>query len=102
MGRLASYVHVADERGVMHVFGPDDEVPAWAAERITNPSAWAEDPADGGEAPNADAPPPRHGKGSGREAWSAFAAGHGVQVENDASRDDIIAALEAAGVVEAE
>lgn len=37
---LAAHVHVYDDQGVAHVFGPDAEVPAWAAAKITNPSAW--------------------------------------------------------------
>lgn len=40
MARLISAVHVADESGVSHVFGPTDAVPSWAAARITNPAAW--------------------------------------------------------------
>lgn len=42
--------------------------------------------------------PPRAGKGSGKEAWAAYAEANGVEVDADASRDDIIAACEAAGV----
>ena len=40
MARLISSVHVADESGVSHVFGPTDAIPSWAAARITNPAAW--------------------------------------------------------------
>ncbi|QXW04013.1 hypothetical protein [Rhodococcus globerulus] len=40
MARLITFVHVADESGVGHAFGPGDEVPGWAAKRITNPAAW--------------------------------------------------------------
>jgi hypothetical protein len=40
MARLAAYVHVQDDQGATHVFGPADDVPAWAAEKITNPKAW--------------------------------------------------------------
>jgi hypothetical protein len=57
-GRLASYVHVRDADGVVHVFGPDDEVPEWAAALITNPVAWAEPPS-GNQLPDPDAPPMR-------------------------------------------
>lgn len=42
--------------------------------------------------------PPKSGAGSGREEWAAYAAERGVQVEADDSRDDIIAAVEAAPV----
>lgn len=44
MAKLATYVHVTDDKGAAHVFGPADEVPAWAVSRITNPKAWAEAP----------------------------------------------------------
>lgn len=44
MATLNGYVHVTDETGAAHVFGPADDVPAWAQELITNPKAWAEAP----------------------------------------------------------
>lgn len=40
--QLAAYVHLNDEAGRVHTFGPGDEVPSWAAKKITNPKAWAE------------------------------------------------------------
>jgi hypothetical protein len=104
MARLATHVHVQDDQGQNHVFGPGDDVPDWAAKAITNPNAWADKPAkqepNGGQAPAGE--PPRGGAGSGRDAWAAYAAEKGVTVPDDASRDDIIAALVEAGVVEAE
>lgn len=42
MPGLAGYVHVTDDDGVRHGFGPGDAVPDWAAARITNPKAWAD------------------------------------------------------------
>lgn len=44
-GRVNSYVHVVDAGGKSHVFGPSDDVPAWAAKVIDNESVWAEKPA---------------------------------------------------------
>jgi hypothetical protein len=44
MARLATVVHVTDDKGVNHAFGPADEVPEWAQALITNPKAWAEAP----------------------------------------------------------
>jgi hypothetical protein len=44
MATLSGYVHVTDDKGAAHVFGPADDVPAWAQELITNPKAWAEAP----------------------------------------------------------
>lgn len=48
MAKLAYHVPVEDEHGEIHIFGPDDALPAWAAKKITNPSAW-----DGDEVPAA-------------------------------------------------
>lgn len=41
--------------------------------------------------------PPKDGSGSGKAAWHTYAAAIGVEVPADASRDDVIAAIEAAG-----
>lgn len=46
--KLATTVHVADDNGTMHVFGPGDEVPGWAEKAITNPDVW-EDSGSGDE-----------------------------------------------------
>lgn len=56
MSKLAMYVHFTDSDGNRHVFGPDDEVPAWAAEAIgaDHPHAWSEPPL----AENTKAPKP--------------------------------------------
>ncbi|MEU3289899.1 hypothetical protein [Streptomyces longwoodensis] len=106
--RLIGYVHVDGDR-----YGPDDEVPAAVAKRIGD-HAWAD---DGGEVRGEDGPetveftdpgagrneaPPRSGRGSGVEAWRAFAERHGVDTDDEMNRDDVIAACEAAGVIERE
>lgn len=65
------------------------------ADQITNPKAWGEDEA--AEAAS-DGPPPKAGRGSGKEAWAAYAEAKDVEFDADASRDEIIAAVEAAGV----
>lgn len=113
--KLATYVHVYDDHGAVTVFGPNDDVPAWAQKKITNPDVWADSddepdsaPADPGNsggigdgegAGDSDGQvPPRGGAGSGAEAWRAYAAAKGVEVAADAGRDDVIAALEEAGV----
>ncbi|MEU7905309.1 hypothetical protein [Actinoplanes sp. NPDC049118] len=135
--RLAAWV-IIDGRA----YGPDHDLPADIAARITNPRAWPpehagppepepvfaglaaptwtldatpapepesepapvvvppdSDPAsdgDGGGSP-AVVPPPRSGKGSGAEAWRAYAAAVHVTVADDADRGDIIAACVRAG-----
>jgi hypothetical protein len=40
--KLQYHVHVEDEHGEVHVFGPEDDVPGWARKKITNRSAWAD------------------------------------------------------------
>ncbi|WP_125512874.1 hypothetical protein [Streptomyces sp. WAC 01529] len=108
--QLAEYVHVRDLAGRTVVFGPGDDVPTWARKQIANPKAWgAAEPADSSHAElpspagagDVEAPP-RSGKGSGVEAWRAFAERKGVDVDQGASAKDVIAACEAAGVVERE
>ncbi|MGW6638457.1 hypothetical protein [Streptomyces cyaneofuscatus] len=44
MAKLRTHVHVTDDNGAAHVFGPADEVPEWAQALITNPKAWLEPP----------------------------------------------------------
>lgn len=39
--------------------------------------------------------PPKSGAGSGRDAWVAYAEANGVAIAPDASRDVVIAAVEA-------
>lgn len=95
--RLIAYVHVAGA-----VYGPGDEVPPEVAKRI-GAHAWADgDQGDGDEPPAPSEAPPRSGRGSGVEAWRTFAEAHGVDTADEMSRDDVIAACEAAGVIEPE
>lgn len=47
-------------------------------------------------APVEDGRPPKGGAGSGLDEWLAYAADHGIDVPDDATRDDVIAAVEAA------
>ena len=125
--RLTAYVHLRDENGVLCSYGPSDTVPAWAAKQITNPDAWegqddatSPEPAEDAPAPAADlaagpngtsdgepapeedapavAPPPKGGAGSGRDAWAAYAEAMGFDVEDDDTREAIIAGLEEAGI----
>lgn len=53
---------------------------------------------DGGGEPEEIPLPPKAGPGASAAAWRAYAGAHGVEVPEDAKRDDIIAALEAASV----
>jgi hypothetical protein len=108
MAKLKRYVHVTElgedgkPTGRAQWFGPEHTVPDWALPYITNPKVWADAP----EVKPAEVPvpyevkpPPRGGAGSGRSEWAAYAIVKGVEVTEDLkSRDDIIAALELAGV----
>ena len=99
--RSAVHVHVVSKDGTKRAWlAPGDEVPAWA--RLDKRNLQT----DGGGATSAPAepasgqPPARSGPGSGKEAWAVFAAARQVEVPEGSSRDDIIAACEAAGIVE--
>lgn len=97
--KLATHVHahVTDGDGNVvssHVFGPDDKVPAWAVDQLGD-HVW-EGPGDDEPEVASSPAPPRAGAGSSREAWAIYAADHGVTVEDDASRDRIIEAFDAA------
>ncbi len=102
--RLNCHVPVTDELLRVHVFGPDDEVPEWALKKITNPNVWATQPKKAAPSEVVLEVPPRHGRGSSASAWRAYAerttAAEGMHIEipEDASRDDIIEALEGAGI----
>lgn len=54
--QLARSVHLFDDKGRRHVFVPGDEVPEWAAKRIKNPAAWADDDKSSASADVDDAP----------------------------------------------
>lgn len=98
--RLIAYVHVD---GV--AYGPDDTVPPKVAKRIGD-HAWTGDQDDAAAPVDTSGgdveAPPRSGRGSGIEAWQAFAEKHGVGTDSDMTRDDIIAACEAAELIERE
>lgn len=93
--KLNVWVHVGDKR-----YGPDDDVPQDVADQITNPDVWAErgpGASDAAPAVRDGAPvrPPTHGAGSGRDAWVAYAVTKDVEVSDDMTRDDIVAAVDA-------
>ena len=104
MPRLRTYVHLTDEEGQAVVFGPSSDVPQWAVEKITNPDCWAEEEALPEPEPEPEPEdveePPRGGPKASKAVWLKFAAAKGVEVPDSASRDDIVAACVAAGVIE--
>ncbi|WP_280389307.1 Ish1 domain-containing protein [Nocardia wallacei] len=89
MARLRTFVHVHGEDGP-HVFGPDDNVPAWAVKAITNPGVWAEEPE---AATSTEAP-----AGDPSESWTvaelkAYADEHGIDLGEATKKADILAAI---------
>ncbi|MEV6432577.1 hypothetical protein [Nocardia sp. NPDC051463] len=117
MSRLVCYVYVADDGGSVHAYGPDDHVPAWAREKITNPNVWdsqtvavvigagggggtldATVSGGGPDGGKSDGPPPQGGAGASRQKWADYATLKGVTVKESWKREDIIAACEKAGV----
>lgn len=95
--RVSTIVPVSGGDG-FKIYGPGDDVPDEHAAMIGD-HAWEDGDAaeDGGEGGGAPAIPPRGGPGSGQDAWLAYAQSLGVDVADDTSRDDIVAAVEAAG-----
>lgn len=78
-----SVVIVRDEEGRVHWTSPDSEIAKRAAEAEAAKAA---------ETPE----PPRGGAGSGVDAWRDYAIQTGVELDDDMSRDDIIAAVDLA------
>lgn len=70
---------------------------AWSQDLSTIPDAFWDGPVGGPEVLAADGPPepPRAGRGSGASAWRSYAAAVGVDVPDGASRDEIVAAVDA-------
>lgn len=88
MAKLNTYVHVHDEDGVSHAFGPDDTVPGWAADLITNPDVWA-------DAPNGSDGSP---EGEPDESWTlkelkAYADANDVDLDGAKSKADVLSKL---------
>jgi len=89
--RLAANIVARDpETGVVRTFLAGETVPAWAAERITNPDVWASDGPDGGAVAER---PPVTGRGSGKAAWVAYAQQMGLAVTPGMTREDIMEAF---------
>ncbi|MFG2046142.1 hypothetical protein ACGFIW_01760 [Micromonospora sp. NPDC048935] len=96
----------APERWPQHEVTPvsepaADEPPAADEDDTDDDPVEVSEPAPGAR-PSLPPPPPRHGKGSGLDAWQAFANLAKVAYAPDAGRNDIIAACVAAKVIDAD
>jgi hypothetical protein len=110
--RLAYEVVVLDEAGAAQTFARHSIPPEWAAVQITNPSCWTEDVDEASVQQAAAAPAEPSAKASGQdgaevpagnastEHWAAYAAAVGVDVPEDAKRDDIKGLLRDRGLLE--
>ncbi|WP_159840209.1 hypothetical protein [Nocardia sp. CY41] len=90
MKKLNTFVHVHNDDGTSHVFGPNDTVPGWAVKKITNPGVWADEP---------DAEPELEGEPS--ESWTvaqlqAFAKSNDIDLGDATKKADILAAIQLA------
>lgn len=101
MAKLNTYVHVHDENGVSHAFGPDDTVPEWAENAITNPDVWAEAPEksedsdelEGGESEKVELP-----EGDVTEEWTvkqlkAYAKAEDIDLGDAKTKADILSQI---------
>ena len=106
--RLNAFVHVHVD-GEHVVYGPGDTVPKSVAKLIGNPYVWAA--GEGVPEPEEETSeeetseevvtlpiPPKGGPAATRDAWIAYAKSKGFEADADATRKDVIAALDAAGV----
>lgn len=86
----------APEPDMPHPAVPDEMV-STRDENVSRDITAPSPDTDEVEAPAAVSPPPRSGKGSGIEAWRAYARALRVPVPDGAERADIITACEKAG-----
>lgn len=101
MARLAEGVNVFTDDGRLLLAGAEvDEADArtFGAHVFEGGVHPFPDEADDDEGGELDGVPAKGGPGSGTKLWAAYAAEHKVDVPEGASRDEIIAALEAAKV----
>lgn len=104
MAKLAYYVNVYDDKGEAHVFGPDDDVPAWAAEKITNDSAWVDGKAPSGssKAAQSEDPDPSADGDKGAVPYSKWRKADletEVASRNEGREDDDLIVVEGDGTV---
>jgi hypothetical protein len=80
------------ETDAVEVFEAGSTLPSWAEKLVTNDAVFE----GGADEAAASEAPPRAGRGSGRDEWAAYASSLGVAFDDDATRDEIVAAVDAA------
>lgn len=101
--KLAVNVIVVGEDGSPVALLAGDKVPDWASEQVGDHCFEGHGDNNEGlpaelESEEGSGIPPKSGRGSGAKAWVGYAQANGLDVDENASKDDIITALEAAGV----
>ena len=94
MAQLNAHVFVADRW-----YRPGEDVPADVAKLIRNPHVWEGDaPNQGGDDPDGvgHGDPNRPRGNASRDDWAAYAASRGIEFDENASRDELRAAVDAA------
>lgn len=66
-----------------------EPVPDWATD-LVHADNLGTAAASSDTSPEAPAEPPRAGRGSGLDAWTSYAESLGIDVPDDAQRDDVI------------
>lgn len=103
-GKLAVSVHVLDDDGAAHCFTAGTIPPDWVVAKAQNPDLWVIDEDQPVPAPASPAEPvtpvslekpPASGAGSGTDEWIAYARAVGLDIADNASRGDVIEAVEA-------
>lgn len=105
MAKLNTYVHVHDEDGLSHAFGPDDTLPDWAVKRITNRDVWAQAPAEdasadseGASTEESESEPVEIPEGDITEDWTvkqlkAYAKSEDIDLGGATTKADILAKI---------
>lgn len=90
--QLAAFTHAPDESGLYHGFPagtPEDALPSWAVEFITNPKCWEGEPDEADE---------DESDGEPDESWKVadlkeYAAAHSIDLAGASNKAEILAAL---------
>jgi len=90
-------VYVHDDAGEVHFYDPGDDVPTWAAKKITNPDAWATvDEAEPVDPENPDGDPGRDTEKPYSD-WKNEALQAEIDRRNEGRADDDLIVVEGKG-----
>lgn len=88
----------AQSDGDYEITTEDESDAGQTIDEVKDEADEQEGPSDpGSDSDDGEGPPPQSGPGSGKAVWEQYAAKQDVSVPEDATRDDIIAAVKKAG-----